>query len=180
MKSSALLLQNFSTSRMCKWSRRPSQTIELLYSANHRTPGYKPSILDSEGRKAAPVAIAIRFTSAFLHLLTAMALASTKYYKHQTNQHLNEKHKYKHFELSTSIIVVFDIIKQTPCLHARILALCIHFLTSLLLSNTYSICNRSDLPSNNDHQSHQYIESHLLLLPGFSVSSPSKCLILVL
>lgn len=167
MKSAALLLQNFFLQAECaKWSSRPSHTIELLYST-HRTPGYIPSILDSEGRKAAPVAMAIRFASAFLHLLTAMAPASTKYYKHQTNRYLTEKHNYKHFKLSSKHMSTF----HNSCT--------MHTFPNLQLSSKYSICNRSDLPSNKDHQSHQYRESHLLLLQGFSVSSPSSCLILV-
>jgi type III secretory pathway component EscT len=49
-------------------------------------------MLDSEVRKAAPVALAILFRSAFLHLLTAMAPASTKYYKQQAIQLLTGKY----------------------------------------------------------------------------------------
>jgi hypothetical protein len=114
MKPSALLLQNFfQKQNVQNGAVGHQENIELHHSAIHKTSGYTPSILDSEVRKAAPVAMAIRFRSAFLHLLTAMAPASTKYYKHQTNKHLNEKHKYKRFKLSTFIIAVSDIIKQT-------------------------------------------------------------------
>jgi len=46
-----------------------------------------PSRLDKDATRVAPVAFAIRFKSTFLQRRTAMALASTKYYK--TKNYLN-------------------------------------------------------------------------------------------
>jgi hypothetical protein len=64
-------------------------TVHL--SIFHKIIWYTPSMLDSEVRKAAPVALAILFRSAFLHLLTAMAPASTKYCKQQIIQQFTGK-----------------------------------------------------------------------------------------